>query len=190
MDIERIFEEITKLINAITYLGNPNWFDYLQLLFAVFGVLISAWAVWVAKKIPKEIAHKQDDIALFDKRFIAYNAFQTIETFVSLIKSEDRVEDYREIFVMIFYDGNNIQFKARNALLRFREIAKPIEHMVFLFKGISDSELEEIINKMCDFIIAIETETEVELYKQKCIKVVDEFCQKHNTYIFDMLKIY
>lgn len=189
MEIEKIFNELTKLINAITKLGQLDWFDYIQLTFAILGVGISAWAVWMAKRIPEKIAYNQDKIALFDKRFNAYNAFQTIETFVDLIKNEERVEEYRKILVMIFYDGNNVQFEVINAMLRFREIAKPIEHMMFLFNDISEFELEEILNNICEFINAIDTEKDVELYKQKCIKVVDNFYQKHNSDICGMLKI-
>lgn len=189
MEIEKIFNELTKLINAITKLGQLDWFDYIQLTFAILGVGISAWAVWMAKRIPEKIAYNQDKIALFDKRFNAYNAFQTIETFVDLIKNEERVEEYRKILVMIFYDGNNVQFEVINAMLRFREIAKPIEHMMFLFNDISEFELEEILNNICGFINAIDIDKDVELYKQKCIKAVDNFCQKHNSDICGMLKV-
>ena len=57
MDIERIYEEITKLTNAISCLGQPNWLDYLQVIASIVSIIISALAVIMAVSVPKQISN-------------------------------------------------------------------------------------------------------------------------------------
>ena len=54
--MEKLIEE---LIIAIQSLGQRGWFDYIQLVATVTSIIISAIAVFVAVKIPKQIAEQQ-----------------------------------------------------------------------------------------------------------------------------------
>lgn len=112
MEIEKIINELTKLINAITKLGQHDWFDYIQLSFAILGVGISAWAVWMAKRIPEKIAYNQDKIALFDKRMKYYHTCHTIINGCCLLGMEGKVEKNLEKQGLEFvcYDSDGAKF--------------------------------------------------------------------------------
>lgn len=112
MGIEKNFNEITKLINVIRSLGQHDWFDYIHLLFAILGVLISAFAVWTAINIPKKIANNQDKIALFDKRIRYYYACQTIISGGCLVGKEQQIEENlkKQGLEFICYDSDGAKF--------------------------------------------------------------------------------
>jgi len=112
VEMEKIYDEITKLINAITSIGQPNWFDYLQLFFVFLSVGISVWAVWMAKRVPEKIADNQDKIALFDKRIRYYYACHTIISGGCLVGKEQQIEENlkKQGLEFICYDSDGAEF--------------------------------------------------------------------------------
>ena len=102
MEIDKILNEITKLINAITNLGQHDWFDYIQLVFVILGVGISAWAIWMAKRIPEKIAYNQDKIALFDKRFKSFDVLQRYIALADLLKGNQGNDNYNSMVIVVF----------------------------------------------------------------------------------------
>ncbi len=191
MDIERIFDETTKLINAITNLGQPNWFDYFQLFFVILGVSISAWAVWMAKRVPEKIAGNQDKIALFDKRFAAYSILQKYTIYASIIKKiQDSAPNdiYLDMFITVFFDGNRESYKVNIEVLDLINLSIPLKHMPFLFENISIEEMDKLIGALTDFLIVITGNFKMNDCKQKYIDAVDGFNSLHNEKILESLK--
>ena len=191
MDVEIIFDEITKLINAITSLGQPNWFDYIQLIFVILGVGISAWAVWMAKRVPEKIADNQDKIALFDKRFAAYNILQKYTIYASIIKRIQNSaphEFYLDMFVTVFFDGNREACKLNREILDLMNLSLSLKHMPFLFKNVTIEEIDKLIGALTDFLIVITGNFKIDESKQQYIDVVENFNSIHNDQILESLK--
>ena len=177
------------MINAITSLGQPNWFDYIQLSFVILGVLISAWAVWIAKKIPKEIAHKQDNIALFDKRFQAYEILEKYVWCSQLLKGPSN-NSYKDLIVFVFFEGNENAFEYRTVLLNLEQISAPLKRISFLFDDIEKEEIDKIMSLLGCFIKAfLDNDSNAENYKEKYIEYVDAFEKRHYDEIIKALKI-
>lgn len=65
-----------ELVNSIRELGNLSWLDYVQLGLTVVTIIISALALFYAIRIPKKIAEEQNRIALFEKRYEAFQLFE------------------------------------------------------------------------------------------------------------------
>lgn len=83
VSIEIIIAIILGLLGfKITY--NPdldnNW-DAVSACAAWVGVVVSGIAIYFAKEVPKKIAKSQNDIALFEKRYLLYKSLLTLEDF-------------------------------------------------------------------------------------------------------------
>ena len=80
------------------------------------GALItSIIAIIVTIAIPIIIAHKQNKIALFDKRFKLYEIFQKYDSYLSLIKN-NKDGSYIDMFIVVFLDGNKNDFQVGNII--------------------------------------------------------------------------
>ena len=189
MDIERIFEEITKLTNAISCLGQPNWLDYLQVIASIVSIIISALAVIMAVSVPKKISNRQDQISLFDKRFAAYDIFLRYEAFATGLVGFDDIKKYRESYMNMFFLDESSEFEAEKAIYKLVQISTPLQHMPFLFENITDSEMDILFSSMLDFIMAISINSEVEASKDKLVNNIKAFKEKHIKSIISTLKI-
>ena len=146
MEIEKIFSEIKKLINVISNLGQPNWLDYVQLVLTALGVGISIWAVKTAASIPKEIAYRQDKVALFDKRIRYYQTCHIILDGCKYGRSKQQVEDDLENqhleFVCYDSDGARFLFDEETASFINDVFSNWLKYSnaVFLIKSYSDND--------------------------------------------------
>lgn len=63
--------------------------DWVGVFVSVIGVISSFVAIWYAIQVPKEIADRQDKIALFEKRFEVYDKLQKCKNFADNLKKID-----------------------------------------------------------------------------------------------------
>jgi len=183
---------IDELLKTIEFLGQPNWLDYLQVIASVLSIIISAWAVIMAIKIPQKIANKQDKIALFNKRFSAHSILQKYVVFASLIKRFTDMTERKifiEMFLTVFFDGNKQIHESKNEIIELTNISIPLKHMPFLFENISVEEIEEMIGSLTDLIFTITGDFDIKKSKQKYIEVVEQFNAKHSEEILASLKM-
>lgn len=180
---------IDKLLETIELLGQPNWFDYLQVISSILSIIISAWAVIMAVKIPKKIAEKQDKISLFDKRFAAYDVFLRYEAFATGIVGIYDIKIYREGFMNMFFLDESSEFEGNKAIYKIVQISTPLQHMPFLFENITDSEMGVLFSSMMNFVVAISKNIDVEESKDRLVSNINTFKEKHIKSIIDTLKI-
>ncbi len=186
MDLERIFNEITR---AISCLGNPNWIDYVQIISSIISIIISAFAVIMAIRVPKEISNRQDQISLFDKRFAAYDIFLRYDAFTTGIDELEGIEIYRECFMDMFFLEERTEFEFQKALFKLVQLSTPLQHMPFLFENITDSEMDMLFSSMFGFVSAISNNSNVEECKERLVNNIKEFKEKHLESIVGTLKI-
>ena len=189
MDIERIFEEIAKLINTIASLGQPNWLDYIQLMLTTLGVVISICAVITAINVPKKIAGNQDKIALFDKRFQSYEIFEKHIWCSQLLKDSSN-NSYKDVIVFVFFNGDKNAFEYRTVLLKLEQLFAPLKRMSFLFDDIEKEEIDKIMSLLGCFVKSfLDNDSSVEICKQNYIECVKDFEAKHYEKILKLLKL-
>lgn len=181
-------ENFKMLINAVTALYYPDCLDYMQLVASVVSIIISAIAVIMAVRVPRKIADKQDRIALFDKRFASYEVFLTYEAFAWEIEKIEGVNNYKRQFLNTFYFGENVEFQGVEALIKLRQTSINLHHASFLFEKIAEKELAQMFESICDFIIAMERNVDVEECKNQFINIVKNFRIKHHEHIISALK--
>ena len=189
MEIDKILNEITNLINTITSLGQRDWFDYIQLVFAILGMGISAWAVWMTKRVPEKIASNQDKITLFDKRFQAYEILEKHIWCSQLLKDSSN-NSYKDLIAFVFFDGDENAFEYRTVLLKLEQLFAPLKRMSFLFDDIKKEEIDKIMSLLGCFIKSFfDNDSNVENCKQYYIECVEDFKAKHHDKILKSLKL-
>lgn len=181
-------ENFKMLINAISALDPPDYLDYMQLAASIISIIISAVAVIMAVRVPRKIADRQDKITLFDKRFASYEVFMIYEAFAWQIEKIEGVNNYKRKFLNTFYFGENVEFQGIEALIKLRHTSINLQHLSFLFENITEKELAQIFESMCDFIIAMEKNVNVEECKKQFINLVKTFREKHHEHIMNALK--
>ena len=174
--------------DAILSLGEPNIYDYLQIITSFISVIISTIAVIIAVKIPRKIAEKQDKIALFDKRFASYEVFLTFEAFAYQIDKLSDIKNYKKQFMIIFYNNLDAEFNGIDALTILKSLSLKLQQLVFLFDNITNSEVSKMLESVCDFVIAIEKNKNVEECKNIFVNHVKVFREKHHETILSALK--
>ncbi len=144
------------------------------------GALItSIVAVIVAIVIPIIIAYKQNKIALFDKRFKSFDVLQRYIALADLLKDNQGNDNYNSAVIVVFFNGDSEDIKRNNVLIKLIEISTPLKFMPFLFKNITEKEVDYMIRSLCAFVRADLREDDVEKYKQLYINTVQNFCDNH-----------
>lgn len=187
MDIEKVFEEITKLTNAITCLGQPNWLDYLQAVASILSIMISAIAVVMAVRIPKKIAKKQDKIALFNKRFDSFNSLQKCLAFSDLIKTIDNVDDYKAAALYFFGNEEDSQFNVNKVRANVIQASVMLQQLSFLFDDVDYEEVAILFNSFKNFVFSLDTKNNIEEPKTKFINTIDLFMKNNENVFWDAL---
>lgn len=173
------------LIIAIQSLGQKDCFDYIQLGATVTSIIISAIAVFVAVRIPKQIAVQQnqmtkqiaDDqnrIALFEKRYKLYILIQNYLTCASHIKDITDINDIILYFSIYFLEPEEVMERKSGAhmLLRLVQTEDLLISGIFLFRNYNCEAIKKIINNAIELMNVIYEGDLSEIYNKR-----DEFCE-------------
>lgn len=115
------------LIKAIQDLGQYTFLDYILFGANVISVIISAFALFAAIRVPKKIAENQNKIALFEKRYEMYKTLYPIINFgESLMKIETErlnrstATQRARHYLMVYLTNKNLNFNdSKNISLTF-----------------------------------------------------------------------
>lgn len=167
------------LIIAIQSLGQKDCFDYIQLVATVISIIISAIAVYIAVRIPKQIAEQQNKIALFEKRFECYIVIQRITTFALKIKDSKNSEDIKARFLSIMGYNNNCfsEMSFAQMLISFQNMERVIVGGEFLFYYYNLEILQKLILDVIQFtriFVDIEENHKIDGLTQEGIEKRDE----------------
>lgn len=80
VEMRKSTRDITNAINNHT---KPGIYEWITLVISGLSIIISTIAIFVAILIPKQIAVEQNKIALFEKRFEAYQEIKVINDFLN-----------------------------------------------------------------------------------------------------------
>ena len=115
--------------------------DWVGIIVSILSAIASFMAVWYAIRV----ADKQNQIALFEKRYELYTIVNYCYTFSGLLKKAKNTEDVKECYLKAFYnikvgeneDENNL------ILLKFLVIFHQLEQLQFMLR--SDEEMLQYI---------------------------------------------
>ena len=148
---------------------------------SIIGVSASFAAIWYAIQVPKEIADRQDKIALFEKRLTCYEMLETQRLLYFSIKNEDKIDLIKSGVALTygadcFYDFDKINFP-----ILVDKISNQCTQMSFLFDGIKYKEANELAVAFGAFISTLYSADKEKVYAAKTIyiKKLDDFIDKH-----------
>ena len=148
---------------------------------SIIGVSASFAAIWYAIQVPKEIADRQDKIALFEKRLTCYEMLETQRLLYFSIKDEDKIDLIKSGVALAygadcFYDFDKINFP-----ILVDKISNQCTQMSFLFDGIKYKEANELAVAFGAFISTLYSADKEKVYAAKTIyiKKLDDFIDKH-----------
>ena len=124
-----------------------------------FGAIASAIAIFVAIRVPKKIAERQDSIALFEKRYSAFDAF----VFLTSVAERFDKDDYKESDIKpfmdevvevfkTFADGNGFSWDNKDSCAVFRRQIIEAGKIRFLFNLTEMKAVSEFLDAFNFFI--------------------------------------
>ncbi len=148
---------------------------------SIIGVSASFAAIWYAIQVPKEIADRQDKIALFEKRLTCYEMLETQRQLYFSVKDEDDIEQIKSGVALAYGADCLYVFNKINFPILVDKISNQCTQMCFLFDGIEYREVSELAVAFGAFISTLYSADKEEVYAKKTIyiKKLDDFIDKH-----------
>lgn len=139
------------------------------------GVLASFLAIWYAIQVPKTIADRQDQIALFEKR---YECFQFFEKCAILLEKSLKQNGNNEIIkqvcsmldVQAIHELNKYDFEKKLGHFEFL-----LHQMEFLFPEIQEKDAKELYDALQSYLVAVCNQKDIEENKLKYMYAMGNF---------------
>lgn len=163
MDFE-VVQTLTAIKDSIDALAQPRLIDWLAVGISLMSAAISCIAIWFAVRVPKEIADKQDKIALFEKRYTIYRTLLNCQVFFQSFEKKDDVDDadnMKAVYMSFLatFDGENMlnilyceQQKVHDidimAKIKCNQIVAKLRETKFLFS--EEPQIFEYAEKIAD----------------------------------------
>jgi len=142
LETEEILAAIQKAAETI---GTPSWADIASVGLSLLAVIVAGFVAWKQFKIANEqnvivlkqaeIADKQNQIALFDKRFELYNILKSCTTSPEIIKLVKKDKDILKYLAIVF--GRNSEatdeLDNKEASLYLTNCSLELQQSIFLF---------------------------------------------------------
>lgn len=176
-----------ELIKAIQELGNLSWIDYVQLGLTIVTILISALALFYAIRVPKKIAEEQNKIALFDKRYEAFQLFERCVSFNNALQNSETIEDMRKDCMMLFDELKYEELDFKIVMKKVYTFEHTLHQMEFLFPGISEKDVHELYTSLWKVLMAIIGDENANKCKMDYVNTMSGFANKYNKTIWNEL---
>jgi len=161
-----------------------------------FGVAMSFVAIMVAIRIPKEIANRQDKIALFEKRMECYSTLQNIFAFARQISDSKRIIDIQTAFKLYF--GGAESFTENQNYTWYTITLKRQEPIVveglFLFPAYNEEVLQDLLIDIITLSMLVATKTKEEAVQpisditQTCKENICNVCSNLETTLIPIME--
>lgn len=141
------------------------------------SAIISGLAIWFAVNAPKRIAQRQDDISLFEKRFICYNCFQKYITIALYLNDKLQKNDRKGMRTLLLSNlkpGNLLRTK-NDLILVTKEDEAILDTFPYLFADCYGEDIvTNLLNNISDAIAVVFKDDEVLTEEEK--GKIKEFC--------------
>ena len=155
--ISKSIEKLDTIAKNIQALAEPKFIEYIALLISFISVIVSGLAIWFAVQVPKKIADRQDKIALFEKKYEAYDIICKCQLFaVGILASEQTKESIKSIFIRAFYPelSKDDELNLSNLSPFYLSISKELVQIKLLFPPEVSEHMNTII---ITFLLLLDT---------------------------------
>ncbi len=149
-----IIQQLDVIAKNIQALAEPKFIEYIALIFSFIGIIVSGIAIWFAVQVPKKIADRQDNIALFEKRYNVYYLFADFRALsLYIVNTKDRISIQK--FFLSSYNITWSNDKNDNAIKVSSQCALILSQMFqskFLFNESIGMEIAHFSNLVINVI--------------------------------------
>ena len=174
------------LIRAIQDLGQYAFWDYILFGANVISVIISAFALFAAIRVPKKIAENQNKIALFEKRYECFQFFEKCYLFGKALKNNENRNDMKKDCLILF-DINVESIDLETLSKKLHHFEYMLHQMEFLFPGLKEESVNSLFKALYSAVISIFTNENIEESVSNYIANINDFVAKYNKTIWDKL---
>lgn len=183
-----------EIVEAINQLGETGWMNYVKLGATVVSLIISTMALIFAIIVPIKIAKRQDQIALFEKRYNLYVRFTKVTAFIKVLETNKiKTKDEGVLEFINFVGDNNVgeldsviaQAKAKSLLFK---VVGELGQVKYLFELKSDKLIQDFCGQLISIIKAYDDDDFL-IYLEELGRLVDELNEQIRPTLEDYLHI-
>lgn len=140
METEEILAAIQKAAETI---ATPNWADIASVGLSLLAVVVAGFVAWkqigiarsqnIISKMQTQIADKQNQIALFEKRFELYNILNSCTTSPEIVELAKDNEDILKYLFVVFGQKPVDEFDSYTARFYLENCSTKLQQSIFLF---------------------------------------------------------
>ena len=165
-----------ELIKAIQELGQPGYMDYIQLAIAAIAALF-------AILVPYRVAHIQNKISLFEKRYSLYTEIDKCILGAKILRLKDDPHDVKttDLLMTKTFSDEWIESKditEENNSRIFRSVFNKLEQAEFLFDKKSSEEITNLAGKLLYILVDIKRDINHDTKVKEYIKQAETVEQK------------
>lgn len=156
---------------------------------AIVSVVASFLAVWYAIQVPKQIADRQDKIALFEKRFECFQLFKQCYVLYKRSKDGEGIKDIKEQCYYMLEIEKPTDLTKESFKSKLSHFERLLHQMEFLFPEIKEEDVSQLYTSLLVYIGDILTEEKFDKAKQNYIGTMKKFRSKYSSVIWDSMTI-
>lgn len=192
-----MLQALQTIADDIQAASQPGWVEYVSIFISLVSVVVSGFAIWFAIEVPQKIAEKQNNIALFEKRYEILCLYNSCRTFANILKDMEESEDQTDIkllFLIVFCDVNVAEKSDKSNLTNLirienEKIHEKMMQSCYLFERDISPYIElaaSLIHVIVDDTLRMKDKMEEENYgnfvqaliKLMCNDKYDDICKK------------
>lgn len=188
MESEMI-QALQTIADNIQAASQPGWVECLSILISLVSVVVSGIAIWFAIRVPKQIADRQDKIALFEKRFECFQLFKQCYVLYRRSKDGEEIKGIKEQCYHMLEIEESTDLTKEIFKSKLNHFERLLHQMEFLFPEINEEDVSKLYTSLLVYIGDILTEEKDDKAKQNYIETMKKFRSKYSNTIWDSMTI-
>lgn len=161
--------------------------SWVEVFISCVGVLASFLAIWYAIQVPKKIADKQDQIALFEKRYECFQFYEACLNLLNLSLDDKNNEIISQVCTMFGVQSVN-ELNQHDFVTQVNHFEFLLHEMSFLFPEIQEEDIGELHRALLSYLSDVWKRKDFEESKQKFIQAMAKV-GKYTDEIWDSMTI-
>lgn len=184
-----MIQALQTIADNIQAASQPGWVECLSILISLVSVVVSGIAIWFAIRVPKQIADRQDKIALFEKRFECFQLFKQCYVLYRRSKDGEEIKGIKEQCYHMLEIEESTDLTKEIFKSKLNHFERLLHQMEFLFPEINEEDVSKLYTSLLVYIGDILTEEKDDKAKQNYIETMKKFRSKYSNTIWDSMTI-
>lgn len=154
-------------------------------ILAIIAIIVSVASIIVVAYF----SYKQNKIALFEKRYDAFQLFERCVSFAKSLETSETLDDMKKDCMAFFDDLKCEELNIKMIKKKVFQFEYRIHQMEFLFKRLDEQDCNSLYTSLWNVMIAIIENEEVDIHRNNYINTISKFAKKYNKIIWSKLRL-